>query len=475
MAKHIKYIPSPTGAKLHLDNSRVRAIMGPFGSGKSVACCVELLMRAYAQEPDENGIRRTRWAIIRNTYRQLLDTTMVTFFDWIPKQSGEYQAGNMKFIHRQKLSDGTSVEAEFIFRALDKPEDVKKLLSLEITGAFLNEVREIPRVIADAVTGRLRFPKTIKDPVTKKRLYGPTWKGVIMDTNPPDSDHWFYKVFEEEKPDGYILFKQPSGISPEAENLDNLDDNYYTDMMLGKTKQWNDVYVHGTYGFVSDGSPVYPEYNDDLHFTPNPISLNKKFTLYVGIDFGLTPAATIAVKLPSGQIIVVDELVTFNMGATSFGKLLHEKLNSHKYSGFSSIEIYGDPAGEQRAQTDEMTPFLILANQGINAWPTFTNDFAIRRDSVANLLTTLDFTGQPNLIISSGAPMLRKALGGGYKYKRIVVSNEDRFKDVPDKNQYSHVAESLQYLVLGAIGSSNTIGGSKPVKLDYSRMNRGVV
>lgn len=472
MAKEINYIANPTGALFHNDNSMVRAIMGPFGSGKSVACVVELLIRAHQQMPDAYGIRRTRWAIIRNTYRQLLDTTMETFFEWIPKSAGEYQAGNMKFIMRQKLHDGTSLEAEFIFRALDKPDDVKKLLSLELTGAFLNEVREIPRVIADAVSGRLRFPKTVKK--DGKKIYGATWRGVIMDTNPPDSDHWFYKVFEEEKPEGYKLFKQPSGIAPDAENLNNLEDTYYTDMMRGKTKQWIDVYVHGTYGFVSDGSPVYPEYNDDLHYTDAPVNLSASWTLYVGIDFGLTPAAVIGVKTPSGQILIVDELVTFNMGATSFGKLLHEKLNSHKYSMFSDMEIYGDPAGEQRAQTDEMTPFLILANNGLNVWPTFTNDFTIRREVVANALTTLDFTGKPSFMISSGAPMLRKGMGGGYKYKRLAIANEDRFKEVPDKNQYSHVSEAAQYLVLGAVGSDQVIGGSKHKKLDYSRTLRGI-
>lgn len=472
--RHIDYFPSSTGSKLHACDDQVRAIMGPFGSGKSVTCCVELFIRAHKQQPDQDNIRKTRWVIIRNTYRQLLDTTMVTFFEWFPKSIGEWQAGNMKFVVKCKLPDSTYLETEFIFRALDKPDDVAKLLSLEITGAFLNEVREIPRVIADAVTGRLRYPKTVKDPVTKEVLFGPTWTGVIMDTNPPDSDHWFYKVFEEEKPEGYSLFKQPSGISQEAENLDNLRDGYYTDMMRGKTLEWINIYVHGLYGFVSDDQPIYPEYNDNLHFTPNPINLSKSYQLYVGIDFGLTPAAVVAVKLPSGQIIAIDELVTFNMGAASFGKLLHEKLSSYSYKDFSLIEIYGDPAGEQRSQTDEMTPFLVLANEGLSVWPTFTNDFTIRRESVARLLTTLSFDGKPSLVISSGCPMLRKAMSGGYKYKRMQVVGDDRFQDKPDKNQYSHVAEALQYLILGAIGDSHVIGGSKRKPLDYSKTLKGI-
>jgi len=41
-----------------------------------------------------------------------------------------------------------------------------------------------------------------------------------MDTNPPDSDHWYFKLFEGEGTPGYEIFHQPSGLSPEAENIE---------------------------------------------------------------------------------------------------------------------------------------------------------------------------------------------------------------------------------------------------------------
>ena len=39
------------------------------------------------------------------------------------------------------------LDLEVIFLALDRPEDVKKLLSLELTGIWINEAREIPKVL----------------------------------------------------------------------------------------------------------------------------------------------------------------------------------------------------------------------------------------------------------------------------------------------------------------------------------------
>ena len=461
-----EYYASPTAEKFHADDSLVRLIIGPIGSGKSVASCMEVITKAYAQEPNQHGVRKSRWVIVRNTYRELIDTTMKTWFDWFPENLGLLKKQDMTWVLKGNLPDGTKVETEIMFRALDKPNDVKKLLSLEITGAFINEAREIPKEILDMLMGRVgRYPS--------KRDGGASWYGIIMDTNPPDSDHWMYGLFEEDKPDNFQVFHQPSGTSKEAENIENLPEGYYTNMTAGKDQEWINVYVHGEYGFVSDGKPVYPEYNDGLHHTDEKPIIRDDDTIFVGIDFGLTPAAGIGRETASGQFQIIDEFVTFDMGAVNFGKMLKQKL-AHDYPN-NTIEIYGDPAGEQRSQVDETTPFMILANQGLVAYPTYTNDPTIRREAVADLLQRLDFSGQPAFVICPEAKMTRKAFAGGYKYKRLQVTGEQRFVDKPDKNKYSHISDAIQYLILGALGGDKVVGGYGDQKIDYSSMNRSVV
>ena len=464
MAQAIRYVASPTGRDFHNCDKFVRTIIGPIGSGKSVACTLEILKKACEQAPGEDKVRRSRWAIVRNTYRELIDTTMRTFFDWVPESLGTLRKIDMEFTLNFALPDGTKVESEILFRALDKPQDVKKLLSLELTGAWLNEAREIPKQVLDMAQGRVgRYPN--------KRQGGPTWWGVIADTNPPDSDHWYYKLFEDNLPNNHAIFKQPSGLSAEAENIENLPPKYYENMMAGKDQEWINVYVHGQYGFITDGKPVFNEYRDDIHHTDD--ALPPQDTIYVGIDFGLTPAAVFLQKTPSGQVQVIDELCTFDMGAVSFGKLLNEKINTEYRD--KKFEIYGDPAGDQRAETDESTPFQILHNQGIIAWPAHTNDFTIRREAVATLMTRLDFTGKPAFVVGPKAKMTRKALAGGYKYKRMQVSGSERYQDMPDKGRYSHAADALQYGVLGAVGDRAVIGGYGDQKIDYSSLNRIIV
>ncbi len=463
----VNYVASPNMKKFHFDDHFVRALMGPIGSGKSVACCIELMIKAFAQEPNDEGKRLTRFAVIRNTYRELVDTTILTFFDWFPEKLGVMLKKDMKWTASLPLPDGTTAEVQVLFRALDKPDDIKKLLSLELTGAWINEAREVPKPIMDMLIGRLgRYPNM--------RNGGPTWHGLIMDTNPPDSDHWWYKLFEIDKPDSYALFKQPSGVGPEAENVSNLPKGYYTNMQDGKDKEWINVYVHGMYGFVQDGKPVWPEYKDDTHYTDEPIELNPRLPIIVGIDFGLTPAAIFGQFSATGRWLIFDEVVEDDMGAKRFGEVLNRHINKH-YSGYT-FEFYGDPAGDFRAQTDEITPFQILDSVGIPASPTYTNDVLIRLEAVAGPLTRMDFAGNPGFTIGPEAKMIRKALAGGYKYKRVAVSGQERYTDKPDKNRYSHPADALQYLMLGGGEGGKVISnGMASEPIDYSNIDRAIM
>lgn len=445
MTRVIEYTPSPTLEQFHASNAFVRGVRGPIGSGKSVACCWEIYSRAMEQAKGPDGVRHSRWVAVRNTYGELQTTTVRTWLDWFPSDIvGRIVYGapieqTCVFEH----DDGGRVELEMWFLALDRPDHVKKLLSLECTGIWLNEARELPRAILDAASGRVgRFPR--------KSEGGASWFGVIMDTNPPDSDHWWYTLAEELKPDGFEFFAQPPGDGPDAENLVNLPDGYYKRLVPGKSDEWVKVYVRGEYGFVLDGRPVYPEYRDSLHV--REFNALPALPLYGGMDFGLTPAGLAAQRMPNGQIRIHSELVTEDMGIERFGNLWKQEMQA-RYPGptFTFARITGDPAGNAR-NDDERTTFDILRKAcGVPAQPAQTNDFTMRREAFASPMTRL-IDGEPGLIIHPQCKRLRKGLAGGYHYKRVLVSGADRYHDQPDKNMHSHVCEAGQYLVLGMGG-----------------------
>ena len=322
MSQDIIYTATNTASEFHRDNSFVRLLFGPVGSGKSVAGCIEILPRAVQQAPGSDGVRRTKWAVIRNTYPDLKSTTIATWRTWYPEE----QYGRIKWDspiqHHLKfdLPDGTKVDCEVLFIALDSPDDIKKLRSLELTGVYINEAQYIDYQIFLTCTERVnRFPPKILGASI-------TWTGVIADTNPPDTDHWIYRKIDEARPKGYKIFRYVPAIlkvddipidgqryeislngsiyinNPDADYFFVQNDpNYWLNLVPGRTDEEIKVVLQGQYGMVMDGKPVHPTYNDQLHFANRILEYNPKLELGLGWDFGLTPAVAINQLTPRGQ------------------------------------------------------------------------------------------------------------------------------------------------------------------------------
>ncbi|MEM0461958.1 MAG: hypothetical protein QW318_07165 [Candidatus Caldarchaeum sp.] len=449
----IVYNPPPTIRNFMLSDARRRAINGPVGSGKTTGCCFEILRRAAQQAPDAKGRRRTRALVVRNTARQLQDTTIKTWLDWFPEGTfGNYVRTTKTFY----LEVG-DIQCEVMFRALDDAQDVKNLLSLEVTFAFINEIRDINPDIAQGIQQRIgRYPSA-KDG-------GPTWFGVFADTNPPNLESYWYYVFENIDPDdgitpkdsGWKVFRQPSGLSPLAENKENLPPGYYD--TEGKSEEFIRVYFEGEYGRVKQGQPVHPSFSPERHMAKEPIKpiMNGLRSLVVGMDLGLTPAAVIGQMDARGRILVLDEVVAFNMGTQRFVRELLKPKLVERFMG-APIVVVTDPAGMQRAQTDESTAVQIIQNEGLRCIPAPTNSLQARQ-SVVDKYLTLDLDGVAGLLIDPRCRRLKAALMGGYRYHPR--------KEAVQKNEHSHIAEALQYLCLSidtAGANLSDYGKARPI------------
>jgi hypothetical protein len=436
MAIDINYTPPPTGKKFMESDAKMRVLMGPVGSGKSVTCSFEIIRRASLQEPNANGVRKTRAAIVRETARQLQDTTIKTFLDWFPPGvCGEYMRTTKTYFF--KVGD---VECEIMFRALDDSDDVANLNSLELSFAWFNECRDIHPDIVDAMSKRVgRFPS--------KKDGGPTWHGMWGDTNPPTMDTWWYYQMEGLDPkdgvspnnNGWDVFKQPSGRSPYAENITNLPDGYYDTQ--GRSEEYIRVFIDGEYGLSSAGMPVYKYFRPDYHMAKERLRpiLNGVRPVVVGMDLGLTPAAVIGQQDPRGRALILDEAVSFDMGIQRFVRTVLKPLLYERFPG-APILVVTDPAGIQRAQTDERSAVDIIKAEGLRVIPAKTNNVSARINAVDEYLMR-QVDGDPGFLVDPRCTQLKAAMMGGYRYK-------PRGDGDIDKNKHSHVAEGLQYLML---------------------------
>jgi hypothetical protein len=116
----------------------------------------------------------------------------------------------------------------------------------------------------------------------------------------------------------------------------------------------------------------------------------------------------------------------------------------------SDVLVWGDPAGVKRDEIFEVTAFEHLRALGLHARPTQSNDFMVRREAGAMPMNRM-IDGKPGLYVNSKCTRTRKALAGGYHFKRVAVgSGHERFRDAPNKNEHSHVGDAFAYLMLGA-------------------------
>lgn len=465
--QRITYIPSPTLREFHADNHEIRGVRGPIGSGKSSGMVCEAFIRAREQSPDSRGIRFTRGVCIRNTYPELRQTTIKTWQQWLPM--GRLVTSptiNWRYRGLSPLGDGTRIDMEVDFISLDRPDDIRKLKSLEVTWAWVNEASEIKdKTIIDYIHSRVgRFPQATVAPLT--------WSGMWMDTNSMDEDHWWYDMAEVSKPLNARFWSQPAAIkrdgsgawilNPEAENVQYQPKGaqYWLDLIEGKDEHWIRVNLLNEYGVTADGRPVYPEYSDQRHCATKPIEIMRGLPIWVGFDFGHC-AAVFAQLSPKGQLRVIDELYSDGfMGVRQFIRdCVKPHINAH-YAGMTLI-CRGDPAGATRSQVDERTCFEEARAQGLAVEPASSQSPLARREAVKGfLLKRITGIGPMKNTIWGEHPndseegfqldpkckRLRKGFIGKYFFKRVAVNGTARYADEPDKGDASHVQDCCQYI-----------------------------
>jgi len=469
----IIYKPSKTGELVNNCKDFVIATVGPVRSGKSTLKINKIMRHTLEMPKCHDGVRRACWAIIRNTYGELETTVLRTWMTWFGKLGNVYLRMNAPIYYKACFRDKYGpIELEVYFMALDRAEDVKKLDSLELTGAYGNEIRYVPEIVVDRLQQRVgQFPK-------KDMVVGGDFDGVILlDTNPPSTKHWFYEKFEKKKTQGYRIFKQPPGLlkmedgtyitNPEADNLENLNpSNYYEQAAIGQSEEHINVMLMGNYGISGDGKAVYHEYNDDRHSTSG-LEYMPDVPVFIGIDYQTIPSVIFSQIAPNGQIQCLKELIATEQGWNSFVDIhlmpyISRNIPNHK------IYATDDPSGNNKVATTATSCRMYLATKGVHAQPAYSNYIGPRMEAVRSVLRDSVDGKTPRFIIDrDGCPTLREGFISGYKFKEIKTENGKGYDDEPVKNLFADIHDACQYNVMGMVG--------KPIKKSDYKMNLGEV
>lgn len=454
-------------------------VVGPVGSGKTTGIFFKLIFMAMRQAKGPGGIRRSRAVIVRNTFPQLRDTTLSSWNYWFKDgQAGEWIAGRSMFVLR--FGD---VECEVLFRPLDTPQDVARVLSLEVTFAIIDEFVEIPRPIVDALSARCgRYPSAVDGGATNWGMWG--------SSNPSTEDNWWFEYLHDQA--GVIqpsedmdaaravdalsrnkrntrYFLQPSGFSPDAENTENLPGKaaYYTNQAKNKSDAWIKQFLEAQWGFSIAGRPVVTSFKSDLHLSKKRLMYNPLLPLVAGFDPGVRGSALIFGQEDyDARLCVLGEIVVVGKGASRF---VQEDVRPYLKRNFPDLDldrftIAPDPAAGNRTPTDEKTVVDVLKKH-FKVSIESNNRLPLRLEAIESFSSRLTMKGAALVIDEQMCPILVRALKGGWRY--ALDSKENPKGAEPEKNQYSHPGDAFGYLARyyhrqAAKNERYTSAGAKP-------------
>jgi hypothetical protein len=494
----INYVPTASGEKYHDSDDPIKLIMGPFGSGKSTICAMDILYSACAQTPDADGVRWSRWGVVRASYPNLVDTTRKILMEIMPEGSGTITRGNaplhgvFEFPLKEKGGGRTLVHAEFELWSALTEEDADKFRSANWTGAWLNEATEVESGVFSAVMARSgRFPVGARGACR--------WGGVLLDFNRPRKGSWLEaylnkaeimintdegvestKICTVVQPpaafkiedDGEIVYR----TNPEAENLNNLKGGvgYYERLIAialneGRTNEVDALYCM-LEAVSNAGRPVWPMFSVKKHVAVKRLEPLSDSPLIIGCDTsGIHPAAVL-LQFQQGRWCATDELYGEQEGLDVFLNSGLIPLVKGKYPR-CPVVISCDPANARDSYTGR-APTDYLQRAGFSISLPTTNRTAIRVAAVSAMLN-VDVGG---FMVSPHCENLIEAMLGtdgdkGYHFARhrLRGSVSVVYSETPEKNEGSHLADALQYAVLYITRESRT---SSP---EFAGISRGLL
>lgn len=473
---NLDFTPTATCREFMLSDKKVRFLVGAVGSSKTTTCLYEILRRAAQQKPAADGIRYTRFAIIRNTLAAI-KSTVLKDIQQIFGPIIDYRVSESTVYIRQG-----GIHCEILLIPLDTPDDQKRLLSSQLTGAYFNEFVEIAPVFISGALGRCgRYPSQLRG--------RPTWFGVFADSNPGTEDSPYYEILKIDLPESYGYFEQPppllrdetGGITenPLAENIRYLPPNaedavppysydYYWTLLDGASPEWAERFVFGQWGESLQGQAVFKNtFKDTFHVAKGPLTLSSGHALIIGMDFARAPAAVIMQVDHLGRLLVLQEVYEENMGVEKFVRdRLMPIMFSPRFQG-KPMYIVGDPSGIAKSQIGERSVFTMIKGLGFEAVPAQTNHIKPRLDAVEKWLL-MQREGEAAILFDpEGCPELIHALKHKYRYR---ARKDGELEDKPHKvRPWADLADALQY---GCLGTAQNLMGRVMRRMQRSRVKK---
>jgi PBSX family phage terminase large subunit len=376
-------------------------LMGGARSGKTFLLVHCLIIRACKT--------KSRHAILRKTFNSLKRTIWNdTFVKTMAIAFPDLQVSYNRSDYIVTFPNGS----EIYFIGLDNPKSSEKILGLEVSTLYFNEISELDFSSVQLAITRLAE----KNDLSKRCFY---------DMNPNQKNSWAYYLFMKQlnpsdnepinNPEEYGVFK----INP-TDNTENIDDNYIK-LLESMPDNERQRFLDGDFQDSGEGS-VYYSFDREKNVKTIDSSF-KVGQILIGMDFNVNPMTAIVAHYINDKFYIVDEIFLENSDTYKMASELIKK----GYKG----SVYPDSTAGNR-KTSGKSDHNILGEAGFKIMPT-RNPFVTDRVNNTNRLLR-----DEKIIID---PKCKKLIND---LEKVVWKGND-LNQSTDKS-LTHISDALGYL-----------------------------
>jgi len=399
-------LSAPQHIFLYELQTKFRAYVGGFGSGKTYVGCLDLLFFLMAHPKARLGYFAPTYPLIRDVFVPTLE------------EAAEALGFNVDFVESHKevhVYWGQRYYGTVICRSMDNP---KYIVGFKIARALVDEIDTMTPEKAETAWNKI---------IARLRLKIAGVENGIGVTTTPEGFGFVYKKFKKKPSKSYSMVQAST-----YENEEFLPDDYIESLIESYPPNLIKAYLSGKFVNLKGGT-IYSDFDRSLNRSYK--DLNKDRPLLIGMDFNVNPMSAVVGQMYGNEIHIVDEIVLENSDTESMAQEIKRRYPDWFES--RRIDVFPDAAGNQRQTSARNTDHQILKSYGINVVVDGSNPRV--KDRVNSLNARLkDGNGARHLFIHPRCETLMECLES-----QIWTDAGE-----PDKSQgFDHSNDALGYLI----------------------------
>lgn len=320
-------LSAPQNIFLNELDTKFRAYVGGFGSGKTYVGCLDLLNFCIKHPGVRQGYFGTTYGSIRDIFWPTLDEAAESLGMRIDIHSTNKEID----VYYYGRYYGT-----IICRSMDNP---KTIVGFKVARALVDEIDTLAIHKAQEAWNKI---------IARLRLKITGVVNGIGVTTTPEGFKFVYEQFAHEPTQSYSMVQAST-----YENQRHLPDDYISSLYETYPQQLIQAYLMGEFVNLTSGT-VYGEFDRVLNNTDRV--WDGREPLYIGMDFNVGKMAAVVHVKDAGGPRAVDEIVN-GYDTPAMIRIIKDKFRD------ANIRIYPDASGDNRKSVNASKTDLSLLRQ----------------------------------------------------------------------------------------------------------------